>query len=81
MNKKSKVVRYNKWGYIFLLPFIAVFLVFQLIPLVTTIYNSFFLHMEDGLTVVGPTFIGLKNYSTIISNGDLPKYFLNSLEK
>ena len=50
MNKKSKVVRYNKWGYIFLLPFIAVFLVFQLIPLVTTIYNSFFLHMEDGLT-------------------------------
>ena len=79
MNKKSKVVRYNKWGYIFLLPFIAVFLVFQLIPLVTTIYNSFFLHMEDGLTVVGPTFIGLKNYSTIISNGDLPKYFTNTM--
>ena len=79
MNKKSKVVRYNKWGYIFLLPFIAVFLVFQLIPLVTTIYNSFFLHMEDGLTVVGPTFIGLKIYSTIISNGDLPKYFTNTM--
>ena len=79
MNKKSKVVRYNKWGYIFLLPFIAVFLVFQLIPLVTTIYNSFFLHMEDGLTVVGPTFIGLKNYTTIISNGDLPKYFTNTM--
>ena len=79
MNKKSKVVRYNKWGYIFLLPFIAVFLVFQLIPLVTTIYNSFFFHMEDGLTVVGPTFIGLKNYSTIISNGDLPKYFTNTM--
>ncbi|MBP5594878.1 MAG: sugar ABC transporter permease [Pseudobutyrivibrio sp.] len=79
MNKKSKVVRYNKWGYIFLLPFIAVFLVFQLIPLLTTIYNSFFLHMEDGLTVVGPTFIGLKNYATIISNGDLPKYFTNTM--
>ena len=80
MGKKKSLERhYNKWGYIFLLPFIAVFLVFQLIPLVTTIYNSFFLHMEDGLTVVGPTFIGLKNYSTIISNGDLPKYFTNTM--
>lgn len=79
MNKKSKVVRYNKWGYIFLLPFIVVFLVFQLIPLITTFYNSFFLHMEDGLTEIGPTFIGLENYSTIITNGDLPKYFTNTM--
>ena len=36
--KKSNVVRYNKWGYIFLIPFIVVYIVFQLIPLVTTIY-------------------------------------------
>ena len=78
MNKKSKVVRYNKWGYIFLLPFIAVFLVFQLIPLVTTIYNSFFLHMEDGLTVVGPTFIGLKNYSSLL-DGNFLKCALNTI--
>ena len=40
--KTSKVVKYNKWGYIFLIPFMVVFVVFQLIPLVTTIYNSFF---------------------------------------
>ena len=38
----SKVTGYNKWGYIFLLPFMLVFIVFQLIPLVNTIYNSFF---------------------------------------
>jgi multiple sugar transport system permease protein len=79
MNKKSKVVSYNKWGYIFLLPFIVVFLVFQLIPLITTIYNSFFRYMEDGLTIVGPDYIGFENYSTIISNGDLPKYFSNTM--
>ena len=43
MNKhKSKVARYNKWGYIFLIPFVLVYIVFQLIPLVNTIYNSFF---------------------------------------
>ena len=42
--KKSggKAVRYNKWGYIFLIPFIVVYVVFQLVPLITTIYNSFF---------------------------------------
>ena len=39
---KSQVVKYNKWGYIFLIPFIVVYLIFQLIPLFTTIYNSFF---------------------------------------
>ena len=34
MKKSSgKVVRYNKWGYIFLIPFIVVYVIFQLIPL------------------------------------------------
>ena len=40
--KKGKVVKYNKWGYIFLIPFIAVYIIFQLIPMISTIYNSFF---------------------------------------
>ncbi len=50
MKKKSKAVRYNKWGYIFLLPFIIVYVIFQLIPMVTTIYNSFFENYLSGLT-------------------------------
>ena len=41
-SKKSKVVRYNKWGYIFLIPFVLVYAVFQLTPLISTIWNSFF---------------------------------------
>ena len=40
--KKGNVVRYNRWGYIFLIPFTVVYVVFSLVPLVTTIYNSFF---------------------------------------
>ena len=40
--KQSKVVQYNRWGYYFLIPFIVVYLLFQFVPLVTTIYNSFF---------------------------------------
>ena len=54
MNKsKGKVVRYNKWGYIFLIPFIVVYVVFQLIPLISTIYNSFFENYMSGLNQVG----------------------------
>jgi len=30
----GKAVRYNKWGYIFLIPFIVVYVVFQLVPLI-----------------------------------------------
>ena len=53
MKKSSgKVVRYNKWGYIFLIPFIVVYVIFQLIPLVSTIYNSFFENYMSGLTQV-----------------------------
>ena len=55
MKKSSgKVVRYNKWGYIFLIPFIVVYVIFQLIPLISTIYNSFFENYMSGLTQVGP---------------------------
>ncbi|SDB30159.1 multiple sugar transport system permease protein [Pseudobutyrivibrio sp. YE44] len=79
MNKKSKVVRYNKWGYIFLLPFIVIYLVFQMVPLVTTIYNSFFENYRSGLSQIGPNFIGLENYVTIFTNGDLPTYFSNTM--
>ena len=71
--KKSggKAVRYNKWGYIFLMPFILVYLVFQLIPLFNTIYNSFFENYMSGLTQIGPTFVGLKNYQALFSSGDI----------
>ena len=53
---------------------------FQLIPLISTIYNSFFEHyFKNGLTEVGPTFIGIQNYATLFSSGDLPKYLGNTM--
>ena len=77
--KKSAVVRYNRWGYIFLIPFMVVFVVFQLIPLVTTVYNSFFESYMSGLKQIGPNFAGLKNYIQLITQGDLLKYFGNTM--
>ena len=78
--KSGTVLRYNRWGYIFLIPFVVVFIIFQLIPLISTIYNSFFKHyFTNGLTEVGPTFIGLQNYATLFTTGDLPKYLGNTM--
>ena len=76
----KNVVRYNRWGYFFLIPFVVVYVIFQLIPLVSTIYNSFFEHyFKNGLTEVGPTFVGLSNYAKLFSGGDLFKYFGNTM--
>lgn len=78
-NSGGKAVRYNKWGYIFLIPFIVVFVIFQLVPLVNTIYNSFFENYMSGLTQVGPTFVGLDNYKALFSGGDIWTYFKNTM--
>ena len=77
--KTSKVVSYNKWGYIFLIPFITIYLIFNMIPLINTIYNSFFENYRQGIIQVGPNWVGLENYNTIFSNGDIPKYFSNTM--
>ena len=77
--KQSKVVQYNRWGYYFLIPFVVVYLLFQFVPLVTTIYNSFFENYRSGLKQIGPNFIGLGNYVKILSNADLWKYAGNTM--
>ena len=75
----AKAVRYNKWGYIFLIPFIVVYIVFQLIPLISTIYNSFFENYMSGLTQVGPNFVGFENYKQLFTGGDVWVYLKNTL--
>ena len=65
--KRSRVQRknrisYAKWGYLFILPFFAAYAIFSLYPQLLTIYNSFFENYRDGLTQVGPNFVGFKNY-------------------
>ena len=54
-----------------------IFAVFQLIPLASTIYYSFFEYYRSGLKIIGPSFVGLKNYITLFAT-DLPKYFGNT---
>ena len=77
--KKGKVVSYNRWGYIFLIPFIVVYVVFQLIPLFKTVYNSFMENYMSGLTHIGPRFIGLANFKEMFTNPDVWTYFKNTM--
>ena len=77
MKTKRKGMSYAKWGYIFLAPFFITFFIFQFWPLATTIYYSFFEYFRSGLKIIGPNFVGLKNYTAMIQ--EVPKYFSNTM--
>ena len=74
---KKKGISYAKWGYIFMAPFFIVYAIFQLYPMITTVYYSFFEYFRSGLKIIGPNFVGLKNYAAMIS--EVPKYFGNTI--
>lgn len=77
MEYKRKTVSYAKWGYIFLIPFFLVYIIFSLIPLLSTFYYSFFEYYMSGLKQIGPTFVGLANFRAIFES-DLLKYMANT---
>ena len=81
---KHKGVSYSKWGYIFILPFFLAYGLMHLIPQLFTVYNSFFENYREGLTQVGPNFVGLKNYIALFTpdkngNIDILKYTANTI--
>ena len=62
--KNSKLTAFNKWGFIFCVPFIIVFCIFSVYPVLRTLYLSF-----TDLKLVGvPNFIGVKNYQRVITD-------------
>ena len=75
--KKIKSVSYAKWGYIFILPFFLTYAIFSVIPLADTIRNSFYEFYYSGLKAIGPNWVGLANYTELLS-ADLPKYAWNT---
>ena len=77
MAKKRKGISYAKWGYIFIAPFFLTFLIFSLIPLADTIRYSFYEYYRSGLRVVGPTFVGLQNYVSLL-HSEMLKYAGNT---
>ena len=77
MKTKKKGISYAKWGYIFMAPFFFVYAIFQLYPMITTVYYSFFEYFRSGLKIIGPNFVGLKNYASMLA--EVPRYFANTI--
>ena len=78
MKKKKKSIDYGKWGYIFILPFFVAYIIFSLIPLIDTVRYSFFEYYRSGIKEVGPNFIGMANYVSLL-HSDMLKYGVNTL--
>ena len=62
-----------------MVPFIVVYVIFQLIPLCSTIINGFFENYRSGLTQIGPNFVGFANYAELFKSGDIIMYTKNTL--
>lgn len=68
----------NKWGLIFISPYVIAYLIFTALPIVISLYRSFFLNYWNGLIEVGPVFSGLDNYSKLLSDENLYMYLENT---
>ncbi len=78
METKHKKIDYSKWGYLFILPFFVSFFIFSFIPLLDTIRYSFYEYYRSGIKEVGPNFVGLENYISLLGS-DMLKYAANTL--
>ena len=71
--KKSNLTKYNNMGYLFVLPFVVVFLVFSVYPVLRTLYLSF---TNTKIVGVGqPDFVWFANYKRVFTD----KFFWRAL--
>lgn len=70
--KQGSHIHYEKWAYIFLIPFVLAFLLFQFVPLFQTLFYSFFEYYKNiTLIDIGPNWTGLTNFKTIFTSSTL----------
>lgn len=85
-NSRLKSVSYAKYGYIFIFPFFLAFFIFQLYPLLVTLWYSLQdYYTQTDLTTgavvtVGPTFVGLKNFQDVFQNASEASGILNAFK-
>ncbi|MCR4998529.1 MAG: sugar ABC transporter permease [Lachnospiraceae bacterium] len=60
----KKLTQYDNWGYLFVAPFVVVFLIFSVYPVLRTLYLSF-----TDLKVMGDAhWVGLANYKRVVTD-------------
>lgn len=77
VGKAGKGVSYGKWGIIFILPFFVIYTLFNLIPLLSTFYWSFFEYYKKLGKMTEPVFVGLDNFKEIFGS-DMAQYAVNT---
>lgn len=77
--RHAKGVDMSRYGYLFIMPFFLVYLIFQAYPLFNTIYLAFQRYMITGTNkTVGPEFYGLKNFENVLIKGNTIQAFQNT---
>lgn len=70
--KKSKLTKYNRAGYFFVAPFVIVFLIFSVYPVLRTLYLSF---TNAKVTTLNLKMVGFANYVRVFKD----KFFWRAL--
>ena len=70
-SKKSLEKHYNKWGYLFVLPFFLAFLIFTFWPLACTVYYAFCdlkhtVHVDEAVTLTSLGLPWYKNFTDLL---------------
>ncbi len=79
-SKKRKSISYEKWGFFFIAPFIVVYLVFNLVPLLQTFYFSFFEKYTNTATwETVERFVGFQQFLNLFSEGRIFTYLGNTM--
>ncbi|MGL5054401.1 MAG: carbohydrate ABC transporter permease [Fusobacteriaceae bacterium] len=68
--------RINRYGYGFILPFLVVYILFNIYPIIRTFYLSFTNFKGFG----EPILIGMENYSRLLSDDTFKQAFFNTLK-
>ena len=77
--KRLHKLKYGKWGLIFILPFFVCYGVFQLYPLISTFYRSFFHDRTDIFLNEIFEFVGFDNYLDLFTKFDFVENLGNTL--
>ena len=75
MSKRQKVE--NIWGLAFVFPTILGLFILNIIPAISTIYQSFFILLDFGK---GNTFLGFENYKTILTDSNVWQSIINTFK-
>lgn len=78
--RRASGVNRSRYGYLFILPFFLVYLVFHAYPLLNTVWMAFQRYMITGANkVIGPEFYGLTNFKNVLEQGTTLQAFRNTV--